>query len=276
MIVIDGKKVRDELLEKYKNQILEENLKLKLVVILIGDDAASKLYIKNKEKACEKCNIAFENIVLDKDVTFNEVKDIIDKLNNDNSVTGIILQSPIPNHLDYEKLANMIKSDKDIDGFTLNNVNKLYMNKEELVPCTPKGIISLLDYYNIPLEGKKVTIVGRSNIVGKPLMLALLNRNATVCICHSKTNNLKEETLNADIVIVAIGKANFITKDMIKDNAVVIDVGINYVDDKLTGDVCYEEVKDKCSYITPVPGGVGPMTIASIISNLIIASKKEK
>lgn len=276
MIVIDGKKVRDELLEKYKNQILEENLKLKLVVILIGDDAASKLYIKNKEKACEKCNIAFENIVLDKDVTFNEVKDIIDELNNDNSVTGIILQSPIPNHLDYETLANMIKSDKDIDGFTLDNVNKLYMNKEELVPCTPKGIISLLDYYNVSLEGKKVTIVGRSNIVGKPLMLALLNRNATVCICHSKTNNLKKETLNADIVIVAIGKANFITKDMIKDNAVVIDVGINYVDNKLTGDVCYEEVKDKCSYITPVPGGVGPMTIASIISNLIIASKKEK
>lgn len=271
MIKIDGKKVRDELLDKYTKEINDNKLKLKLVVILIGDNDASKLYIRNKEKACKRCNISFENIILDSNVSFDMVKSLIEKLNNDDTVTGIILQSPIPKHLNYDLLANMINSNKDIDGFTKDNVNNLYMNKESLIPCTVKGIINLLDYYNIPISGKKITIVGRSNIVGKPLLLALLNRDATVSICHSKTMNLKDETKSCDILIVAVGKANFIKEDMVKDGAVVIDVGINYIDNKLVGDVDYFNVSKKCSYITPVPGGVGPMTIASIIDNMIIS-----
>lgn len=271
MIKIDGKKVRDELLDKYTKEINDKKLKLKLVVILIGDNDASKLYIRNKEKACKRCNISFENIILDSNVSFDMVKSLIEKLNNDDTVTGIILQSPIPKHLNYDLLANMINSNKDIDGFTKDNVNNLYMNKESLIPCTVKGIINLLDYYNIPISGKKITIVGRSNIVGKPLLLALLNRDATVSICHSKTMNLKDETKSCDILIVAVGKANFIKEDMVKDGAVVIDVGINYIDNKLVGDVDYFNVSKKCSYITPVPGGVGPMTIASIIDNMIIS-----
>lgn len=266
-MILDGKKYRDELLEEYKSVIASNNLKIKLAIIHIGDDEASNIYIKNKINACEKVGIEVLKYIYD-DIKEEELVELINKLNNDDEVTGIILQSPIPKHLDYDYLSNLIKSSKDVDGFTKENVYNLYLNRQSILPCTVKGIIKLLMHYNITFDKKNVVIVGRGNIVGKPLALALTNLNATVTLCHSHTKNLKECTKNADIVIGATGVPNIINKEMIRKDAILVDVGVTRVDGKIIGDIA-QDCQEKCSYITPNPGGVGPMTVAMIIDNLI-------
>ena len=267
-MLLDGKKLRDELLVKYEKYIKENNLKIKLAIIEVGDNDASKIYIKNKVKYCEAANITVDVYHLDEAITEYELLSLIDKLNKDADVIGIILQSPIPKHLDFDKCSNKVLSSKDVDGFTKDNVYKLYLNRKCIMPCTVKGIIKLLDFYKIPIEGAHAVIVGRGNIVGKPLALALENKNATVTLCHSKTKNLREITKGADILISATGVPNIITKDMVNSNACLIDVGISKIDGKIVGDID-KEAYEVASYVTPNPGGVGPMTVAMIIDNLI-------
>ncbi len=274
-MLLDGKKLRDELLIKYKEEIKNNNLKIKLAIIEVGENEASKIYIKNKIKYCSEVGIETKVYNLDNDINENELIDLINKLNNDKNVTGIILQSPIPTHLDFDKCSSLIDSNKDVDGFTLTNVYNLYLNKKSTLPCTVKGIIKLLEHYNIPIEGANVVIVGRGNIVGKPLALALENRNATVTLCHSKTKNLINYTKQADILVAAAGSPNLIKKDMIKKTSVLIDVGVNRIDGKIVGDID-KDVYDIVSYVTPNPGGVGPMTVAMIIDNLIEMKEGER
>ena len=278
MQIIDGKglaqKIRNDLKINCED-LKKEGIKPKLAVILVGDDPASKVYVKNKNKACEEVGIEFEEHILNSDITQEQLINLIDSLNKNDTIHGILLQSPIPKHLDINEAFRKILPEKDVDGFNPINVGKLMLGQDTFISCTPYGIIKMFEEYNIDLTGKNVTIIGRSNIVGKPLMHCCLNKNATVTICHSKTTNLKEHTSNADIVIAAIGKSRFVTADMIKDGAVVIDVGINRGEDgKITGDVDFEEVSKKASYITPVPGGVGPMTIAMLMNNVIKAAKR--
>ncbi len=270
MILIDGKKYRDELLEEYKERV--KDLSITLAIIQVGNNESSNLYITNKIKYCSQVgiNVEYHNIDTEKE---EDVIELINQLNNNDAVTGIILQSPTPN-MDYDKLAEMIDTNKDVDGFGKENIYRLYMNQGTILPCTVKGIIKLLDYYNIEISGSNICIIGRGNIVGKPLSLALTNRNATVTLCHSKTKKLKDITKKSDIIISAVGKANFIKSDMVKKNFIGIDVGISKVDGKIVGDFDFEDIKDKASYITPVPGGVGPMTIAMIIDNLIEMAEK--
>ena len=242
----------------------------------MGDDSASKVYIKNKSKACDDVGIEFEEILLDSNTTMDKLLDVIEKLNLRKDINGILLQSPIPKGLNIQEAFEKIDYRKDVDGFNPVNVGKLMIGQDGFIPCTPYGIIKMLEQYNIPVEGKHAVIIGRSNIVGKPLSQCLLNKHATVTICHSKTQNIKEITKNADILISAVGKLNMVTDDMVKDGAVVIDVGMNRREDgKLTGDVDFENVKKKTSYITPVPGGVGPMTIAMLMNNVIKATKQQ-
>ena len=276
-MILDGKKVRDELLETIKNTITDHHMKIKLAIILVGDNEASKIYIKNKEKACNYVGIEVEKYLLESETSEEKLIALIKNLNEDSSTTGIILQSPVPSQIDFDKCSGLIKSSKDVDGFTKDNIYNLYLGKDTILPCTVKGIIKLLEYYNIPLVGANVVIVGRGNIVGHPLSLALLNKNATVTVAHSKTKNLKDITKNADILISATGVAHLITKDMVKDGSVVIDVGVSRVDGHILGDVDFENVKEIASYITPNPGGVGPMTVAMIIDNLLwMYERKEK
>ncbi len=276
MELIDGKKLSKEIREKLKlksNELKEKGIKPKLAVIMVGDDKASQVYVRNKSKACNEIGIEFEEFILDKGIEQKELIELIKKLNKDNNVHGILLQSPIPAHLDINEAFKTINPEKDVDGFNPVNVGKLCLNQDTFVSCTPYGIMKLFESYNIDLTGKNVTILGRSNIVGKPLIQCCLNKNATVTVCHSKTKDLKEHTKNADVVISAIGKAKFVTEDMIKPGAVIIDVGTNRAEDgKLTGDVDFEKVSKKASYITPVPGGVGPMTIAMLMNNVIKAT----
>lgn len=267
-MLLDGKKLRDELLIKYEKHIKENNLKIKLAIIEVGENDASKIYINNKVKYCSLVGITAEVYYLDENTTEDALLALIDKLNNDVEVTGIILQSPIPKHLDFDKCSNKIASSKDVDGFTKDNVYKLYLNRKCIMPCTVKGIIKLLDYYKVPIEGAHAVIVGRGNIVGKPLAIALENRNATVTLCHSKTKNLKDITITADILISATGIPNLITKDMVNKNACLVDVGISKIDGKIVGDIS-KDLYDSALQITPNPGGVGPMTVAMIIDNLI-------
>lgn len=268
-MILDGKKVRDEILAKIKAKIAKEKLDIKLAIILVGDDEASKIYIKNKEKYCYMVGIDVEKYKLSSETEEKEIINLIDKLNNDESVTGIILQSPVPEGIDFNKCSNLIKPEKDVDGFTKNNIYYLYLGKKTVLPCTVKGIIKLLEYYKIPISGANVVIVGRGNIVGHPLSLALENMDATVTLAHSKTQNLAEITKNADILISATGVKHLITKDMVKYGSTVIDVGVTRVDGKIYGDVDFENIKDIARYITPNPGGVGPMTVAMIIDNLV-------
>ena len=241
--------------------------------MLVGEDPASQVYVRNKVKAANLCKM--NPILIKKEATIaqKELLELVDKLNNDDAVHGIIVQLPLPKHLNEQEVINKISDKKDVDGFGLLNKGKLFSGLTSIESATPKGIIKLLDEYKIEITGKNAVVVGRSNIVGKPMAILLLNRNATVTICHSRTQNLKGITKNADILVVAIGKANFIKEDMVKEGAVIIDVGTNRVDDKLVGDVDFENVSPKCSYITPVPGGVGPLTIASLLENTIIAYK---
>lgn len=274
-MLLDGKRLRDELLVKYEKQIKENNLKIKLAIIEVGENDASKIYIKNKVKYCSLVGITAEVYHLDESATEEDLLTLIDKLNNDEEVTGIILQSPIPKHLDFDMCSNKIASCKDVDGFTKNNVYKLYLNRKCIMPCTIKGIIKLLEYYKVPIEGAHVVIVGRGNIVGKPLAIALENKNATVTLCHSKTKNLKDITSNADILISATGIPNLITKDMVNKNTCLVDVGISRIDGKIVGDID-KEAYEVASYITPNPGGVGPMTVAMIIDNLIEMKEGER
>ena len=278
MELIDGKKLAKEVRKKLKikcDELREKGIKPKLAVIMVGEDKASQVYVKNKSKACEEIGIEFEEFMLDKDIKQEELIGLIENLNKNNNIHGILLQSPIPAHLDINDAFKTISPEKDVDGFNPMNVGKLCLNQDTFVSCTPYGIMKLFEAYNIDLTGKNVTILGRSNIVGKPLIQCCLNKNATVTVCHSKTKNLKEHTQNADIVISAIGKMKFVTEDMIKKGATVIDVGTNRGEDgKLTGDVDFENVSKKASYITPVPGGVGPMTIAMLMNNVIKATSE--
>ena len=276
MEIIDGKKLSKEIRRNLKikcDELKEKGIKPKFAVIMVGNDKASQIYVKNKSKACEEIGIEFEEYLLDENVNQAELIQQIEELNNDKTIHGILLQSPIPSHLDINEAFRTIAPQKDVDGFNPVNVGKLCLNQDTFVSCTPYGIMKMFEEYNIDLTGKNVTILGRSNIVGKPLIQCCLNKNATVTVCHSKTKNLKERTKEADVVIAAIGKSKFVTADMIKQGAVVIDVGINRGEDgKITGDVDFENVSQKASYITPVPGGVGPMTIAMLMNNVIKAA----
>ena len=276
-MIIDGKELARKTREKLKiecDNLKKEGILPKLAVIMVGDDKASQIYVKNKSKACQEIGIKFEEYFLGNDIKQEELIELIQKLNLDKSINGILLQSPIPKSLDINEAFRTILPEKDVDGFNPINVGKLCLNQETFVSCTPYGIMKMFEEYDIDLTGKNVTILGRSNIVGKPLIQCCLNKNATVTVCHSKTKDLKEHTKNADIVISARGKAKFVTADMIKDGAVVIDVGINRDESgKIVGDVDFEKVSSKASYITPVPGGVGPMTIAMLMNNVIKATK---
>lgn len=268
-MILDGKKLRDELLVQYKEKIKEEKLNITLAIILVGNNEASKLYIKNKEKYCTEVGIKVDKYLLDEDTSEEVLINLIKDLNEDEKVTGIILQSPVPDGIDFDKCSGMILPSKDVDGFTKDNVYNLYLNKKSILPCTVKGIIKLLEYYNIEINGKNVAIIGRGSIVGKPLAMALENRNATVSLLHSKTKDLKMFTKDADIVVVACGIPKLLKKEMIKEGSVVIDVGISRVDGKIVGDIDFDNIKDIALFVTPNPGGIGPMTIAMIIDNLI-------
>ncbi len=280
MEIIDGKKLAKEIREKLKiecKEIKEEGINPKFAVIMVGNDKASQIYVKNKSKVCEEIGIECMEYFLNENIKQEELIKKIEELNNDKTIHGILLQSPIPDGLDINEAFRTIAPEKDVDGFNPVNVGKLCLNQDTFVSCTPYGIMKMFEAYDIDLTGKNVTIIGRSNIVGKPLIQCCLNKNATVTVCHSKTTNLKEHTQNADIVISAIGKPKFITEDMIKKDAVIIDVGINRTDDgKIIGDVDFDNVSKKASYITPVPGGVGPMTIAMLMNNVIKATTEIK
>lgn len=269
-----AKKIRMEL-KKEVSELKNQNIFPKLAVIMVGDDSSSKIYVRNKSNACEEVGIEYEEYLLKEETEMEELLDLIDKLNNDPTIHGILVQSPIPKHLDINKAFRTISEKKDVDGFHPINVGKLCLGQNTFVSCTPFGIMKILEEYNIEIEGKNAVIIGRSNIVGKPMLQCLMSKNATVTVCHSKTKNLPEIVKNADIVVAAIGKAKFVKEDMIKKDAVVIDVGINRgADGKLCGDVDFEGVSKKASYITPVPGGVGPMTIAMLMNNIVKAAKE--
>lgn len=265
---IDGKIISTKIKEELKAEIKTYMIKPCLAVIQIGNDEASNVYISAKQKACSEVGIYLKHIKFDEDSREIEIINKIIELNNDEYVHGILLQLPIPEKFNEEKLINYISRNKDVDGLTDINVGKLINNKKGLVSCTPQGIIKLLEESGVSIPGKNVVIVGRSKLVGKPLISLFLNNDATVTVCHSKTNNLKEFTKNADILVVAVGKKHLITEEMVKKDSVVIDVGINRIDGKLYGDVNYENVKNKVSLITPVPGGVGPMTVAMLLCNV--------
>lgn len=278
-VIIDGKELAKKIRANLKiecEELKKKNINSKLAVIMVGEDPASKVYVRNKSRACEDVGIEYEEYLLDVNTTQKELIELIKKLNNDKTINGILLQSPIPLNLDINEAFRTISPQKDVDGFNPVNVGKLVLNQDTFVSCTPYGIMKMFEEYNIDLTGKNVVILGRSNIVGKPLIHCCLNKNATVTSCHSKTQNLAQKAKEADILISAIGKANFVTADMVKENAVVIDVGINRLDNgKITGDVDFESVKEKASYITPVPGGVGPMTIAMLMNNVIKATRRQ-
>lgn len=277
--IMDGKGLAKKIREELKvecDELKKQGINPKLAVIMVGNNPASKVYVKNKSKACDQIGIEYEEHLLEETITQQELNDLIQKLNNTKEVNGILLQSPLPRHLDINQAFKAISYRKDVDGFTPSSVGKLVMGGDTFISCTPYGVIKMFEEYNIDLTGKNVVIIGRSNIVGKPLSQCCLAKNATVTICHSRTKDLKEHTKRADILIAAIGKANFVTKEMVKEGAVVIDVGINRNEEgKIVGDVDFENVEKIASYITPVPGGVGPMTIAMLMNNVIKAAKEQ-
>ena len=277
--IIDGKEVSSYVKQQVKLQtdiLKQQGITPCLAVIIVEGDPASRVYVNNKKRACEVCGIKSLEYALASDVSEEELLALIDKLNNDSSVNGILCQLPVPKHIDEKKVIDAIPPAKDVDGFSAENVGKIWLGDYSISPCTPMGVIELLDYYKIDVQGKNCVVVGRSNIVGKPMAALLLERNATVTVCHSKTKDLASFTKNADIIVAAVGRAGFITADMVSEGAVVIDVGINRLSDgKLAGDVDFEAVKEKASYITPVPGGCGPMTIAVLMKNTIEATKMQ-
>lgn len=276
-VILEGKNLADKIITNLKDRmkILNEknNITPKLVTVLVGNDPASKIYINSKTKKCASIGILTDNVFLKEIIDEAELLNKINELNNDKTVHGILIQLPLPKKFNTLKILSAVSPLKDVDGFHPQNLGNLLYNKALFVPCTPLGIMEILKEYKISIEGKNAVVVGRSNIVGKPISILLLNENATVTVCHSKTKNLKEHLLTADILVSAIGKPNFITADMVKQGACVIDVGINRVDGKVTGDVDFENVKNKASYITPVPGGVGILTIAMLLSNTVLAAE---
>ncbi|MBR2871425.1 MAG: bifunctional methylenetetrahydrofolate dehydrogenase/methenyltetrahydrofolate cyclohydrolase FolD [Clostridia bacterium] len=269
--IIDGKIISAEIKEQLKKKVSaftdKFNRKISLAVILVGENPASQVYVKNKIKAAEFVGIESLAFYLPEDSTQEQVNDLVLSLAKDEKVDGILVQLPLPKQINEDQVLNLIPAEKDVDGFLAENLGNLAMGNPSTVACTPFGVIQMLKHENIELCGKNAVVIGRSNIVGKPMAMLLLNENCTVTVCHSKTSNLKEICCNADILVAAIGKPLFVKEDMVKDGAVVIDVGINRTENGLVGDVDYKAVFDKVSYITPVPGGVGPMTIAMLMEN---------
>ena len=273
--IIDGKLISSQIKDEVKERVAalsKKGREVTLAVVLVGEDPASQVYVNNKKKACEYCGINSKSFELPESTSEAELLELIKKLNDDASIDGILVQLPLPKGIDEDKVIMAIDPAKDVDGFHISNVGSLCVGREGLVSCTPAGIIELLKRYNVAIEGKECVVIGRSNIVGKPMALLLLRENGTVTVCHSRTKDLKEVAKRADILVVAIGKPKFIDDSYVKDGAVVIDVGIHRNEDgKLCGDVDFESVKDKTSAITPVPGGVGPMTIAMLMNNCVAA-----
>lgn len=275
--IIDGKLISSQIRDEIAENVKKLKRKPGLAVIIVGEDPASQIYVRNKEKACEQVGFYSKTYRLNQEATTYELLNLINVLNFDDKIDGILVQLPLPKHIDEKAVIEAIKPEKDVDTFSEKNTGKIMIGTQTISPCTPSGIIELLKRYNIDICGKTCVVVGRSNIVGKPMVMLLLQENGTVTICHSKTENLKEITKTADILVVAIGKSKFITRDMIKNNAVIIDVGMNRDENgKLSGDVDFENVKDIVSYITPVPGGVGPMTITMLLKNTFMLSLKNQ
>lgn len=278
--ILDGRLVSDFLLKEVDHEVMRlkaGGISPKLVIILVGKNPASLSYIRQKELASNKTSIDYEQINLDEKTTTEKLISIIEKLNKDKSVHGVLVQLPLPRHINVPLVTRAIDPQKDVDCFQAYNIGKMFLSMEfeHMVPCTPKGIIEMLKFYKISLAGQHIVIVGRSNLVGKPLSMMMLNRDATVTICHSKTKNLAKFTNMADILVVAVGSPRMIKAKMVKRGAVVIDVGTTKVKDKLVGDVDFEKVKAKASWITPVPGGIGPMTVASLMDNVVKAAKRQ-
>lgn len=274
MTLIDGKAVSAAVKERIRKEIEEENLEIGLAVVIVGNDQASRVYVNNKKKACELCGIKSYEYALPEETTEYQLLKLIDDLNNDSRVNGILVQLPLPGHINEKEVIGYISPEKDVDAFNAVNVGKIMIGDYSFLPCTPAGVMELIHSTGTEISGKECVVIGRSNIVGKPMAMLLLHENATVTICHSKTANLKEVCARADILVSAVGRAGFVTSDMVKEGAVVIDVGMNRnAEGKLCGDVDFENVKDKCGFITPVPGGVGPMTIAMLMENTLRAKK---
>lgn len=279
MKLLDGRKVADELLTSLTGEVrllTDQGVTPKLAVVLVGDNPASESYVRSKRKACEQIGIAYEHVAMPQSSTTEEIIAVVQALDAREDVHGILVQLPLPAQVEEPLVIRAIQPAKDVDGFHAYNLGKMVLSVdfEHLVPCTPKGVIKMLDYYGIEIQGKEAVVVGHSNIVGKPMSIMLLNRNATVTTCHIHTKDLKSHTLRADILVVAVGKAGLINSTMVKEGAVVVDVGINQVDEKIVGDVDFEGVSKKASFITPVPGGCGPMTVACLMENVVMATKR--
>lgn len=268
-MILDGKLTAATVRKQVSENVKRLNDTVTAALIMVGDNQASQVYVRNKQKACDEVGINVESYLLEENTSQKELLNIIDKCNKDPKINGILVQLPLPSHIEEKIVINAISPEKDIDGLNMVNQGKLMVGEEGLVPATPKGVITLLKSNNIEIAGKNVVIVGRSKLVGKPLAMLMLKENATVTVAHSKTVNLKEVTKRADILVAAVGKAKFITADMVKRDAVVVDVGINRFDGKLCGDVDYQAVSEVAKFITPVPGGVGPMTIAELLENIL-------
>ena len=275
MYIIDGKEVSKKIKEEVRQDVLSHGYTPCLLVIIVGDNPASQIYVSSKEKACKKAGIESKTIALPGNASQKELINEIIKANKDKSINGILIQLPLPSHMNAKEVIDAIDPEKDVDGLHVVNQGKLLLDEKGIVPCTPKGIMTLLDEYHVDLAGKNAVVIGRSMLVGKPIALLLLQRNATVTIAHSKTKNLKELCLNSDIIVAAVGKPKMITADMVKEGAVIIDVGINRLQDTIVGDVDFYNVSKIAYRITPVPGGVGPMTIASLLQNVVECYKRQ-
>lgn len=274
--IIDGKLVSKKVKQEVADEVVilkEKGITPGLAVIIVGDDPASRVYVNNKKKACAEVGFYSEEYALPAETSMEELLELIDVLNSRTDINGILCQLPLPKHLDEKAVIDYIDSSKDVDAFSPVNVGKIMIGDYDFLPCTPAGVMELLKHYEIEVEGKECVVIGRSNIVGKPMGMLLLHKNGTVTICHSRTKDLKEVCARADILVAAVGIAEFVTADMVKDGAVVIDVGMNRKDGKLCGDVKFDEVSEKASFITPVPGGVGPMTIGMLMKNTLKAAK---
>ncbi|MCH5206092.1 MAG: bifunctional methylenetetrahydrofolate dehydrogenase/methenyltetrahydrofolate cyclohydrolase FolD [Oscillospiraceae bacterium] len=270
--IIDGKEISAAVKEQVRAEIERDKLSVGLAVVIVGDDPASRVYVNNKKKACELCGIKSYEYALPENTSEEQLLELVDTLNSDKNVNGILVQLPLPGHLNEKKVIERISPEKDVDAFHESNVGRIMIGNYAFLPCTPAGCMELIHSTGVEVAGKECVVIGRSNIVGKPMAMLLLHENGTVTVCHSKTKNLAEVCRRADILIAAVGRANFVTGDMIKEGAVVIDVGINRLDNgKLCGDVKFDEAVEKAGYITPVPGGVGPMTIAMLMKNTVTA-----
>ena len=275
--IIDGKAVSAAVKEQVRDEIARDGIKAGLAVVIVGNDPASRVYVNNKKKACEFCGIQSFEYALPEETTMEQLLELIDTLNSDENVNGILVQLPLPKQLDEKEVIARISPEKDVDAFHEQNVGKIMIGNYSFLPCTPSGCMDLIHSTGVEISGKECVVIGRSNIVGKPMAMLLLHENGTVTICHSRTKNLAEVCSRADILVAAVGKPNFVTADMVKEGAVVIDVGINRLPDgKLCGDVKFDEVSEKAGWITPVPGGVGPMTIATLMKNALTAAKQQK